>query len=149
MATSNITVVTRYVLWSILISKETMLTIRQRIPDNWYTRNIIDAYTVPYLNLDTNAMLLQHLEFASVGGNTGTTNSFVGLDPSDLTGGVFNAATLADGNNLFCYGLQLTIQQTPDLLSGVLAGITNSLGCPALTKIQDDQFDQFPGYTES
>lgn len=94
-------------------------------------------------------MLLQNLEFASVGGNTGTTNSFVGLDPSDLTGGVFNAATLAEGNNLMCYGLQLTIQQTPDLLSGVLAGITNSLGCPALTKIQDDQFDQFPGYTES
>ncbi|KAL1587487.1 hypothetical protein WHR41_03825 [Cladosporium halotolerans] len=121
----------------------------ERIPDNWYTRNIIDAYTVPYLNLDTNAMLLQHLEFASVGGNTGTTNSFVGLDPSDLTGGVFNAATLAEGNNLMCYGLQLALQQTPDLLSGVLAGITNSLGCPALTKIQDDQFDQFPGYTES
>lgn len=31
------------------------------------------------------------------GGNTGKTNSFVGIDTGDLTGGVFNGASLADG----------------------------------------------------
>jgi hypothetical protein len=30
----------------------------ERIPDNWYTRNQLDAYTVPYLSLDSNVMLL-------------------------------------------------------------------------------------------
>lgn len=134
----------------------------ERIPDNWYTRNLVDAYTVPYLAIDTNVMLLKHLDFASVGGNTGTTNSFVGLDPSDLTGGVFNAATLTEGNNLFCYALQLTIQETPDILSGLFTDVdeamsklgptlnnaTNTLGCPKLNNVEKGQFGQFPGYTQ-
>jgi len=133
----------------------------ERIPDNWYKRAIGDEYTVPYLSADSNVMLLKHLEFASVGGNTGKTNSFVGLAPEDLTGGVFNAATLAQGNNAMCYGLELSIQETPDLLSGIFTDTTNplnkvlsalgdaadSLGCPKLTQINTDQFSQFPGYT--
>lgn len=135
----------------------------ERIPENWYTRNILDAYTIPYLTLDSTAMLLEHPEFGSVGGNTGTTNSFVGLDPGDLTGGVFNADTLSEGNNLFCYALELTIQETPDILSGLFTdvdsatdqigtefnNITDSLGCPTLNNVDKDQFGQFPGYTDT
>lgn len=134
----------------------------ERIPDNWYTRNVIDAYTIPYLNLDTTNMLLQHPEFASIGGNTGTVDSFVGVDPNDLTGGVFNAATLAQNNNFFCYAMQLTIQGVPDIISGLftdtnaavdklgsaLNAATNSLGCPKLNNVDKDQFKQFPGYTQ-
>ncbi|KAK4574868.1 hypothetical protein LTR86_001710 [Recurvomyces mirabilis] len=135
----------------------------ERIPDNWYTRNQLDAYSIPYLTLDTLSMSLQHLEFLSIGGNTGTTNSFVGLDPEELTAGVFNAATLAEGNNALCYGLQLTVQELPDLLSGlftdisaaqdklgsVLTNATGSLGCPKLNSVNKDQFAQFPGYTKA
>lgn len=135
----------------------------ERIPDNWYTRNIVDAYTIPYLELDTVNMLLQHPEFGSIGGNTGTVDSFTGVDPADLTGGVFNAATLAKGNNLFCYAMQLTVQGLPDILSGLFTDIsaakdklgaainsaTNSLGCPKLNNIDKHQFDKFPGYTKS
>ena len=134
----------------------------ERIPDNWYTRNIIDAYTIPYLNIDTTDMLLQYPEFGSIGGNTGTVDSFVGVDPSDLTGGVFNAGTLAKGNNLFCYAMQLTIQGVPDIISGLFTDVnaavdklgsalnsaTNSLGCPKLNNIDKNQFDQFPGYSK-
>jgi len=112
--------------------------------------------------LDTTNMLLQHPEFASIGGNTGTVDSFVGLDPNDLTGGVFNAATLAENNNLFCYAMQLTIQGVPDIISGLftdtnaavdklgsaLNSATNSLGCPKLNNIDKDQFKQYPGYTQ-
>jgi hypothetical protein len=35
-------------------------------------------------------------------GNAGKTDSFAGVDLTDLTGGVFNLATLADGNNGAC-----------------------------------------------
>ncbi|GAB7346936.1 hypothetical protein MBLNU459_g2000t1 [Dothideomycetes sp. NU459] len=133
----------------------------ERIPDNWYTRNAADPYNIPYLNIDTNAALLQHLEFGAIGGNTGTDNSFVGVDPADLTGGVFNAATLTQGNNLLCYGMQVTIQELPDLLSGLFTDVdaamdvvgtalnsaTNSLGCPTLNNIDKGQFSKFPGYT--
>jgi hypothetical protein len=38
--------------------------------------------------------------------NTGTPNSFVGVDVADLTGGVFNSKTLLEGNNLGCFVYQ-------------------------------------------
>lgn len=134
----------------------------ERIPDHWYTRNVIDAYTIPYLLLDAVKMQRQYPEFGSIGGNTGKVDTFVGLNPSDLTGGVFNAATLAEGNNLFCYAMQLTIQESPDILSGlftdtnqamskigpVLNNLTDSLGCPSLNNVDKGQFEQFPGYTQ-
>jgi hypothetical protein len=135
----------------------------ERIPDNWYTRNVLDDYTIPYLELDTIKMASEYPEFASIGGNTGTVNSFVGLDPADLTGGVYNAGTLLKGNNLFCYAMQLTTQEAPDIISGLftdkdaaedkLGSIINaesdSLGCPKLNNIDKDQFSKYPGYTQS
>ncbi|KAF2228837.1 Cloroperoxidase [Viridothelium virens] len=135
----------------------------ERIPDNWYTRHPVDAYTIPYFSLDAVAQLVKYPEFGSIGGNTGTTNSFVGIDPSNLTSGVYSASNLAEGNNLLCYALELTTQETPDLLSGLFTDIsaaqdqigsalnnaTNSLGCPQLNSINKDQFSQFPGYTQA
>ena len=135
----------------------------ERIPNNWYTRNAADEYTIPYLSLDSTAMLLQHPEFGSVGGNTGTTNSFFGLDPQNLTSDVYTTSSLLQGNNLLCYGMELTIQETPDILSGLFTDInaaqdkigtafntaTNSLGCPMLNNIDKGQFAQFPGYTKN
>ena len=135
----------------------------ERIPDNWYTRNVLDDYNIPYLELDTIKMANQYPEFASIGGNTGTVNSFVGVDPANLTGRLFDAGTLLKGNNLFCYAMQLLIQGTPDILSGlftdtnaaedklgsVINAETDSLGCPKLNNIDKDQFSKYPGYTQS
>ncbi|KAL9616515.1 MAG: hypothetical protein Q9160_008631 [Pyrenula sp. 1 TL-2023] len=134
----------------------------ERIPDNWYKRNPVDYYTIPYFSVDLNAMALQHPEFLSVGGNTGTTNSFVGIDPANLTDGVFNAGNLLQGNNLICFGLQASLMEAPDLLSGLYSDIdpavdklgtainqaTDGLGCPQLNKIDKGQFERFPGYTK-
>jgi hypothetical protein len=108
-------------------------------------------------------MALQHPEFLSVGGNTGKVDTFAGIEPTDLTGGVFNSATLLEGNNFMCYAMQLAVQQLPDILSGLLTdkdaaqdkvgteinSITNSLGCPKLNNINKDQFNKYPGYTNS
>jgi hypothetical protein len=77
----------------------------ERIPDNWYTRNVLDAYTIPYASSDAVEMILQHPDFANIGGNTGTVDSFVGVNVDDLTGGVLNAQTLLEGNNLFCFAM--------------------------------------------
>ena len=134
----------------------------EKIPDNWYTRARGDEYTIPFLSLDSNLMAIQHPEFLSVGGNTGKVNSFVGLDPQMLTNGVFNAGTLTQGNNGLCYGLELSLMETPDLLSGLYSdtnpaidmigsafnNATNALGCPTLNAINKGQFSQFPGYTD-
>lgn len=80
----------------------------ERIPDNWYTRNAGDSYSIAYLISDDLEMVLQHLDLDSVGGNTGEVDTFTGVDLSNLTGGVFNAATLLEGNNLFCFAMVRT-----------------------------------------
>ncbi|KAF2148326.1 Cloroperoxidase [Myriangium duriaei CBS 260.36] len=134
----------------------------ERIPDNWYTRNALDPYSIPFLEADTINMALQHPEFASIGGNTGQPNTYTAVDPGDLTGGVFNGATLLQGNNLFCYAMEVTVQEAPDILSGLFTDVnaaqdalgaainaaTNSLGCPKLNNIDKSQFNKYPGFTK-
>lgn len=134
----------------------------ERIPENWYTRNLVDYYTIPYYSIDANTMALAYPEFLSVGGNTGTVNSFVGLDPANLTGGVYDAETLTEGNNALCYGFQVGVQALPDLLEGLFTDVdaaadaigaavnqaTDSLGCPQLNTVVKGQFDQYPGYAK-
>ena len=46
----------------------------------------------------------------SIGGNTGKVNTFTGVDPSALTKGIFNGATLTQGNNLECFIFQLIVR---------------------------------------
>lgn len=134
----------------------------ERIPDNWYKRAIGDEYTIPFYATDADAAALQYPEFLEVGGNTGTVNSFTGVDISNLTGGVYNAQNLLQGNNLACFGFQAAIQFAPDLLQGEVSDVTDAvneltsslgsslttLGCPTLQSIDESQFAQFPGYSK-
>ena len=134
----------------------------EKFPDNWYKRNLVDYYTIPYFSEDQLAMALAYPEFLSVGGNTGTTNSFVGVDPANLTGGVFSASSLLQGNNAICFGLEASLQEAPDILSGLYSDIspamdqlgsavdaaTNGLGCPVLNEIDKTQFAKYPGYSD-
>ena len=107
-------------------------------------------------------MAIKHPEFASVGGNTGKRNSFFGLDPENLTSGVFTAQNLLQGNNLICFGLEASLMEAPDFLSGLYSDIdpamdklgtaindaTNGLGCPQLNEINKGHFSMFPGFTK-
>lgn len=134
----------------------------ERFPDNWYKRNPADYYSIPYFASDAIPMGFAHPQFFAIGGNTGTTNSFTGIDPANLTGGVYTSGNLFKGNNAFCYALEATIQETPDILSGLFTDIdpamdligpyftaaTNSLGCPKLNYINKQQFAKYPGYTK-
>ena len=134
----------------------------EKIPDNWYKRNPVDYYTIPYFSEDNLAMATAHPEFLSVGGNTGKTNTFTAVDPGNLTGGVFTASNLLEGNNLICFGLEASLQEAPDILSGLYSDVnpaldalgtavdqaTNGLGCPTLNEINKGQFSQYPGFTK-
>ena len=134
----------------------------EKIPDNWYKRAIGDEYTIPYFNADVLYYASQFPEILSVGGNTGKTNSFTGVDISSLTGGVYNAQTLTQGNNLQCFVYEFIQQASPDLLngvwvnptsalsklSGILSGLTSSLACPQLKSVDLSQFGKYPGYTK-
>jgi len=84
----------------------------------------------------------------------------VGVDVANLTGGIFNAGNLLQGNNLACFASQAAIQFAPDLLKGLVgdvAGAVNKLtgaldldvlGCPVLERIDESQFTQFPGFAK-
>jgi hypothetical protein len=88
-------------------------------------------------------------------------NSFVGVDVGDLTGGVFDATTLFEGNNLGCFAFQAVQQGLPSILSGLfqniapaiallnenLTPVTQLLNCPALNYFDQSLFNQFPGYS--
>lgn len=92
----------------------------------------------------------------------GKVNTLTGVDPADISGGVFNAQMLTQGNNLACFAMQFAQQAAPDMVkcSGVLSSVTGALSnlssqvsaslaglsCPQLTTIDEDQFKQFPGY---
>lgn len=111
--------------------------------------------------LDLLAAAADHPEFLSVGGNTGTVNSFTGIDITNLTEGVYNGASLAKGNNALCFAMQAAVQALPDFITGLLTdtsamdklgsalnNATNSLGCPTLNAIDKNQFNAYPGYTK-
>lgn len=135
----------------------------ERIPDNWYRRAIGSEYTIPFFLLDVLQEAAVYPKFLSLGGNTGTVNSFSGVDPADLSGGVYNAKTLAEGNNLQCFVFQFLLQDGPDFLASIYEtafdaistlteAVTNAtvgINCPKLEKGQNGQFDKFPGYTRS
>ncbi len=136
---------------------------QERIPENWYRRAIGDEYTIPFFQTDLLSYVTQYPELLSVGGNTGTTNSFTGVNIGDLTGGVFNSQTLLEGNNLECFAYEALQQGAPDILKGLFSDITKplgmlddqiasvigGLGCPQLSKIDMSQFQKFPGYANS
>ncbi|KAF2767076.1 Cloroperoxidase [Teratosphaeria nubilosa] len=128
----------------------------ERIPDNWYRRAFEYPYSNEYFLGDVAAAAALHPKFLDVGGNTGTTNSFTGVDVANFTGGLYNAQTLTEGNNFACFGYQFAAQEKPDValttiakLTDALSPVLSSLSCPQLETIDNDQLMQFPGYQKS
>ena len=127
----------------------------EQIPANWYRRALEYPYESTYFLADLLNAAALHPKFLSVGGNTGKPNTFTPVDIKDLTGGLFNSADLAKGNNLACFLYQLSAQAKPDAVLGVLNKLTGAigsiiggLGCPQLQAIDNSQLEQFPGYSQ-
>jgi hypothetical protein len=98
----------------------------------------------------------------NIDNNTKTPNSFSQVDFRDFTRGVFNSGDLFHGNNLECFGLQISQATIPDILGGTENSIRNiikplsdaiverlaGLACPQLEGIDQRQYDVFPGYNK-
>lgn len=131
----------------------------ERIPENWYKRAIGGEYSIPFFLTDVLAAAAQYPRFLDIGGNTGNIDTFTGVDIQDLTGGIFNGATLLQGNNLECFVFQLIVQAGPDLTEqlfsdprtanaktkGMVESAIGSAVCPQLDKIDYSQFSKYPG----
>ncbi|KAJ4352941.1 hypothetical protein N0V95_003794 [Ascochyta clinopodiicola] len=140
----------------------------EAIPNTWYrTRS---DYGLISLNLDIVDWVSKHPELGSIGGNTGTVNSFSGLDLQNITSGVLDSASLLENNNLLCLVFELlktflpnslssllTILEVPiNLVTDVLAAPILSLACPAwkdLTQgdkpLWDEIQQKFPGASKA
>lgn len=108
---------------------------------------------------------LAYPDSARLGGNTNGINTYAGVDPSDLTGGVFNLNNLfnPNGNNLACFLGAATQAAIPDfasvplnlvqpiknLLSQFLTPFTGGLSCPQISTFSLSLFDKYPGYKYS
>ncbi|KZT41735.1 Cloroperoxidase [Sistotremastrum suecicum HHB10207 ss-3] len=132
----------------------------ERIPDNWYKApnpySLVDVVTEILESIQANP------EVGAIGGNTGTVNSFVGVNLGDLTGGVINSQNLLQGNNIFCFAWAAARAGLPTALSGVTSLLGNvlnlldtklapylpALACPAIDEFNLSLFNQFPGYTQ-
>ncbi|PPJ57192.1 hypothetical protein CBER1_07024 [Cercospora berteroae] len=138
---------------------------RDRIPLNWYRRATLDAHTIPDVLVDLVAINSIYPGILRFGGNTGTTNSFTGVDLQNFTNGAYNLQTLAEGNNGACFLLQASLAGLPDTAAPALGAVGSVLGwalqqlgplaqrfgCPQLRSFNNDLFNAFPGasYTGS
>ncbi|CZS99271.1 related to oxidase [Rhynchosporium agropyri] len=133
----------------------------ERIPLNWYRRPTNNQLGIVNGFADLGVTATRFPDLISIGGNTGTVNSFVGVNPADISGGIFNAANLLQGNNLACFSLQIIQAETPSLLTGLVSALglstaisllnnvinptMSSLGCPTMNAFNSGAFAQFPG----
>ncbi|KAB8337271.1 hypothetical protein FH972_021572 [Carpinus fangiana] len=135
---------------------------QERIPNNWYRRSNLVGYAFQDLAADTIAGILAHPQLGSIGGNVGKTNSFIGVNLADFTGGILNSAQLLQGNNLICFVMNFATQCQPDILNGVfsdpskatglldevLASVLSGLNCPQSIEFDNSLLKKFPGYSK-
>lgn len=96
----------------------------ERIPDNWYRRPLgaINEYSPVSFAQDFVQLAAAVPDAATVGGNTGTVNSFTGVDLGDITGGVYRTTDLLNPTKFTCFFYQLTLALVPDFLRSEALG---------------------------
>ncbi|KJY00819.1 hypothetical protein TI39_contig311g00030 [Zymoseptoria brevis] len=121
----------------------------ERIPENWYGGS--GGYGVAEISLDIVSMVVRHPELASIGGNTGTVNSFTGVDLSDPVTGLANIPSLLKSNNLMCFALELVKGAVPSTANSLFTTLAEpltklfdavdapllSLACPAWRSVTE------------
>lgn len=131
----------------------------EQIPANFYKRAIRNEYTIPLFIEDTFNFASTFPEMFSIGGNTGTVDSYVVLDLGNLTGGIYESGTLLEGDNLWCFVFQSLLAAAPDVLKGgysdpsapmktlldAVGGVVGAFACPAIEKYEVGQFAMYPG----
>ncbi|KAI9719835.1 MAG: hypothetical protein M1828_006056 [Chrysothrix sp. TS-e1954] len=95
----------------------------ERIPDNWYKRADDDMWTLSDIVISTAQQCASYPDNCQVGGNTGTVNSFQGVDAGDITGGLLSSfGDLSDPNMVGCFISQAIQADVPSFLDNVFDG---------------------------
>ncbi|KAJ7713359.1 oxidase-like protein [Mycena olivaceomarginata] len=126
----------------------------ERIPSSWYRRPLNDPYlAITHALPDMLRMWAEYPETVLIGGNTGEVDSFVPIDITDLTGGVYSAANLLEGSNAICFAFQFLQLAFPDIVSNledlVAEILKPPLECPEFETLDLESLSKYPGYTRS
>ena len=96
----------------------------ERIPDNWYKRNALDTYSIPYFEADILYFAATQPEILNIGCNAGKVDSYGIISPEALTAGAATLQSLL--SNPFCFGVQF-LEQAGQSLLGLSSSQTSSL----------------------
>lgn len=141
----------------------------EKFPDNWYRRPLAATYGVADVVVNILKSGAEHPELLSVGGNTGTVNSFAGVNAADLTGGALNTAQLlSNPAAMSCFLYQALVESViptqlrflykdasvvSDLVTSAITGPFKGLAAKfpscSTVKVDMSQTKKFPGSTIS
>lgn len=97
---------------------------KDRIPENWYRRSHKNPWTLADVLLGVASQCLAFPSTCKVGGNTGTVNSFAGVDLGDVSGGLINALEdFQDPAKLGCFISQNIQAEAPSSLEKIFDGV--------------------------
>ncbi|KAG6220589.1 hypothetical protein E4U34_002753 [Claviceps purpurea] len=97
---------------------------KERIPENWYRRSHKNPWTLVDLVSGVASQCLAYPSTCQIGGNTGTVNSFQGIDLGDISGGLIDVAEdLQDPTRLGCFLAQNIQAEVPSSLEKVFHGV--------------------------
>lgn len=96
----------------------------ERIPDNWYRRPLgaVNDYSPQSFALDLVKIAQTVPEAVSIGGNTGTVNSYAAVNLGNLTGGAYQTTDLLNPTKFVCFFYQLSLAVVPDFLRSEALG---------------------------
>jgi len=128
-----------------------------RIPDNWYRRNTLDAYTIPYFQTDILYFAETVPQILAVGCNQGAVNTYNTISAETISGGAYTAESAAA--NPLCFATATLAAGASSLLglsgaaisqlTSALDGVSKSLGttCPPITNLTLSALTVCPGFS--
>ena len=127
----------------------------EQIPDNWYKRNALDEYSIPYFVADINYFSETIPELNIPGCNLGQVNSYLGISPDELTSGAYNNASAAA--DPLCFASEYTLAALPGItgltstllapLTAQLSNVTSELNCAPVQSVNNSAFKLCPGFS--
>ncbi|KAK5714312.1 hypothetical protein LTR17_017243 [Elasticomyces elasticus] len=127
----------------------------ERIPNNWYRRNTLDAYTIPYFNTDVLYFASTNPELLLVGCNEGKVDTYQHIDASTLSNGAYTAAQAA--SNPICFATEFARLEIPALtglastllspLTNVLNTVSKNLNCAKIGSVNTTALALCPGFS--
>ena len=127
----------------------------ERIPENWYKRNALDEYTIPYFVSDILYFSETIPAINLPGCNLGKVNSYLGIGPEVLSKGAYTNAEAA--KNPMCFVSEYALATLPGLtgLTSILLeplisqfkSVTSKLNCAPIAAVNTTAFELCPGFS--